>query len=135
MPDLIVKYGLKETLRDYASRMSQAKCQVECEFLQFESTLSTEQEISLYRIIQELVNNALKHADASTILIQLSSHNERIYITIEDDGKGFDMGSVDLHHSAGMHNVRSRLSFLHGEMKIMSDNGAGTTIELELPMN
>ncbi|HBW81517.1 MAG TPA: hypothetical protein DEF78_17115 [Sphingobacterium sp.] len=41
MPDLIVKYGLKETLRDYANRMSQSTCQVECEFLQFESTLST----------------------------------------------------------------------------------------------
>lgn len=134
MPDLIVKYGLKETLRDYASRMSQSTCQVECEFLQFESTLSTEQEISLYRIIQELVNNALKHANATNILIQLSSHNKRLHITIEDDGKGFDMESVDLQHSAGMHNVRSRLSFLNGEMKVMSENGAGTTIELELPM-
>ncbi len=134
MPDIIVKYGLKETLRDYANRMSQSTCQVECEFLQFESTLSTEQEISLYRIIQELVNNALKHANAANILIQLSSHNKRLHITIEDDGKGFDMESVDLQHSAGMHNVRSRLSFLHGEMKVMSENGAGTTIELELPM-
>ncbi len=134
MPDLIVKYGLKEALRDYASRMSQSKCQVECEFLQFESSLSTEQEISLYRIIQELVNNALKHADASTILIQLSAHKDRLHITIEDDGKGFDMESIDLQHSAGMHNVRSRLSFLQGEMKIISENGAGTTIELELPM-
>jgi signal transduction histidine kinase len=134
MPDLIVKYGLKETLRDYASRMSQSTCQVECEFLQFESTLSTEQEISLYRVIQELVNNALKHANATNILIQLSSHNKRLHITIEDDGKGFDMESVDLQHSAGMHNVRSRRSFLNGEMKFMSENGAGTTIELELPM-
>ncbi len=134
MPDLIVKYGLKETLRDYASRMSQVTCLVECEFLQFESTLSTEQEISLYRIIQELVNNALKHASASNILIQLSSHNERLHITIEDDGKGFDIESVDLQHAAGMHNVRSRLSFLNGEMKLMSDYGSGTTIELEIPM-
>jgi len=134
MPDLIIKYGLQEALRDYAARMSQANCQVECEFLPFKSNLNVEKEISIYRIIQELVNNALKHAEAKNILIQLSSHNERLHITIEDDGKGFDMEAVDLQHSAGMHNVRSRLSFLDGEMKIMSDLGEGTTVELEISM-
>ncbi|WP_282635877.1 ATP-binding protein [Sphingobacterium thalpophilum] len=134
MPDLIIKYGLKEALQDYAARMSHVKCQVECEFLQFESKLTAEQEISLYRIIQELVNNALKHARASNILIQLSSYNERLHLTIEDDGRGFDTNTVDLQHSAGMHNVRSRLSFLHGDMKIRSVVGEGTTIEIEIPM-
>jgi signal transduction histidine kinase len=134
MPDLIIKYGLQEALRDYAARMSQANCQVECEFLPFKSNLNVEKEISIYRIIQELVNNALKHAEAKNILIQLSSHNERLHITIEDDGKGFDMEAVDLQHSAGMHNVRSRLSFLDGEMKIISDLGEGTTVELEISM-
>lgn len=134
MPDLIVKYGLQEALRDYAARMSQPNCQVECEFLQFESNLSTEHEISLYRIIQELVNNALKHAEASNVLIQLSAHNERLHITIEDDGKGFDTEKVDLQHSAGMHNIQSRLSFLYGDMKILSALGEGTTIEIEMPL-
>lgn len=134
MPDLIVKYGLQEALRDYAARMSQPNCQVECEFLQFESNLSVEHQISLYRIIQELVNNALKHAEASNIIIQLSVHNERLHITIEDDGKGFDTEKIDLQHSAGMHNIQSRLSFLHGDMKIMSAPGEGTTIEIEMPL-
>ena len=135
MPDLIVKYGLKEALRDYAARMSQAKCQVECEFLQFEAELSVEHEISLYRIIQELVNNALKHATATSIFIQLSAHNGRLHITVEDDGKGFDTENIDLQNSAGMHNVRSRLSFLNGDMKIMSEIGEGTTIEIEIPLS
>ncbi|PUV25623.1 MULTISPECIES: tetratricopeptide repeat-containing sensor histidine kinase [Sphingobacterium] len=134
MPDLIVKYGLQEALRDYAARMSQPNCQVECEFLQFESNFSVEHQISLYRIIQELVNNALKHAEASNIIIQLSVYNERLHITIEDDGKGFDIEKIDLQHSAGMHNIQSRLSFLHGDMKIMSAPGEGTTIEIEMPL-
>ncbi|MDR2271504.1 MAG: sensor histidine kinase [Sphingobacterium sp.] len=134
MPDLIVKYGLQEALQDYAARMSQASCQVECEFLQFESKLSVEHQISLYRIIQEVVNNALKHAEASNIFIQLSMYDERLHITIEDDGKGFDTAKVDLQHSAGMHNIQSRLSFLHGEMKVISAIDEGTTIEIEMPV-
>ncbi|MGE8292393.1 MAG: sensor histidine kinase, partial [Sphingobacterium sp.] len=134
MPDLIVKYGLEEALKDYAARMSQPNCQVECEFIQFESKLSVEHQISLYRIIQELVNNALKHAAASTIFIQLSVYNERLHITIEDDGKGFDTEKIDLQHSAGMHNIQSRLSFLHGDMKVISAIDEGTTIEIEMPV-
>ena len=134
MPDLIIKYGLKEALKDYAARMSQTNCQVECEFIQFESKLSVEHQISLYRIIQELVNNALKHAAASNIFIQLSAHKERLHITIEDDGKGFDTKKIDLQHSAGMHNIQSRLSFLHGDMKVISVLGEGTTIEIEMPV-
>ncbi|WP_343560664.1 sensor histidine kinase [Sphingobacterium sp.] len=134
MPDLIIKYGLEEALKDYAARMSQTNCQVECEFIQFESKLSVEHQISLYRIIQELVNNALKHAAASNIFIQLSAHKERLHITIEDDGKGFDTKKIDLQHSAGMHNIQSRLSFLHGDMKVISVLGEGTTIEIEMPV-
>jgi len=134
MPDLIVKYGLEEALKDYAARMSQPNCLVECEFIQFESKLSVEHQISLYRIIQELVNNALKHAAASNIFIQLSVYNERLHITIEDDGKGFDTEKIDLQHSAGMHNIQSRLSFLHGDMKVISAIGEGTTIEIEMPV-
>lgn len=134
MPDLIEKYGLQEALKDYAVRMSQPNCPIECEFLYDQSILCLEHQISIYRIIQELVNNALKHAEACSIFIQLSVYNERLHVTIEDDGKGFDTEKLDLQHSAGMHNIQSRLSFLHGDMKVMSALGEGTTIEIEMPI-
>lgn len=134
MPELLDKYGLEEALKEYAARMSSDELEVSCHFVNYKDSLDKEKQIVVYRIIQELVNNAVKHAEAAQILIQLSKYNNHILITVEDDGKGFDLNLANGKKSAGIHNVQSRLEFLSGKMHIDSIAGTGTTIEIEFPI-
>lgn len=133
MPELLLKYGLKEALNEYATRMSNDSLDISAQFINFKTNLDSERQVLVYRIIQELVNNAIKHADASQILIQLTENSDKIHITVEDNGKGFDTHTLDGKSSAGMHNIASRLDFLKGKMSIDSQINLGTTIEFEFP--
>lgn len=135
MPDLLIKYGLEEVLRDYASRMTNDKLEISIHFLHYQQSLSEEQQLLVYRIIQELVNNAIKHADADQLLIQLVEEDGRIAVTVEDNGKGFALSQLDLQHSAGLHNIQSRVHFLKGQVHIQSEINLGTTIEFDFPLD
>lgn len=135
MPELLDKYGIEEALKEYAARMSSEELEVSCHFVNYKDSLEKEKQIVVYRIIQELVNNAVKHAEAAQIMIQLSEYNHQILITVEDDGKGFDLNLANDRKSAGIHNVQSRLEFLSGKMHIDSIAGTGTTIEIEFPID
>ena len=133
MPEILLKYGLKEALQEYASRMSTQNLEVSCEFINFNTHLTEERQVLIYRIIQELVNNAVKHAEAKQIFIQISEDNNLVSVTLEDDGKGFDTQKINAKKSAGIQNIKSRLAFLKGEMHLNSTIGIGTTVEITFP--
>lgn len=133
MPELVLKYGLEEAIRDYCRRMSNPSLDVEAQFFKYSDTLDMNTQVVVYRIIQELVNNALKHAQASQILVQLQENDDSYFLTVEDDGRGFDVQSLNNNRSAGIHNIRARLQFLDGDMHIDSKIGQGTTIEINFP--
>ncbi|MHC5310019.1 sensor histidine kinase [Myroides sp. LJL116] len=130
MPDLLERYGLKVALQDYATRMSREGLQVDVQFLNFDNSLEKDKELIVYRIIQELTNNALKHAKASSILIQLAQDNQSYHLTVEDDGVGFEVDKIKGNNSAGMHNIQSRIDFLKGSLHVDSQIGIGTSIEI-----
>ena len=94
--------------------------------------LTQSAEIVLYRIIQELTNNALKHAAAKNIFIQITKHIRGITVTVEDDGKGFDTAAVTA--GDGLKNVQSRIDYLKGSCDIKSEKGNGTSINIEIPV-
>lgn len=133
MPDLLVNYGLKEALDEFAIRMSNAHLDIHIEFLSYTDSLSQDQQLLVYRIIQELVNNAIKHAGASQIIIQLVEEENEIVVTVEDDGKGFDIDKLNLKKSAGFHNIQSRVQFMKGTLQIQSEENIGTSIEFTFP--
>ena len=130
MPDLLQRYGLSVALMDYATRMSREDLQVDVQFLHFTNSLDKDKELIVYRIIQELTNNAIKHARASYILIQLVQDKDAYHLTIEDDGVGFQVDKVKQSTSAGMHNIASRVDFLKGTLQVHSEKGVGTSIEI-----
>ena len=132
MPDLLIKYGLEEALKEYAIRMSNDQLDVDVQFLSYTNSLNKETQLFVYRIIQELVNNAIKHANASQIIIQFVE-DFNYSITVEDDGKGFDVNDLKLTQSAGLHNIQSRVEFLKGTLNIHSELNLGTSIEFQFP--
>lgn len=133
MPDLLLNYGLEEALSDYALRMSNEATEVDVQFLHYNTAMDQEQELITYRIIQELVNNAIKHARPEQIIIQVVEEEKSYTVTVEDDGIGFDIEKTRINNSAGLHNINSRVQFLNGNLHIQSTIDQGSSIEFEFP--
>lgn len=88
----------------------------------------------LYRIIQELVQNIIKHAQATEVFIQVLYLKGTMHITIEDNGRGFDLEHPYTHKGMGIENVRSRVNYLNGTVMFDTVAGKGTTVNIEIPI-
>ena len=89
-------------------------------------------EIIIYRIIQELLNNIFKHAKATEAVVQLIREADRISIAVEDNGKGFDVKTLDKSKSSGWANIKSRVNYLKGKLDIVSEDNKGTSVNIEV---
>ena len=97
--------------------------------------LPPEYEIAMYRVVQEAINNALRHAHARHIDVILQLQENRLVVIIEDDGAGFDVDANHLQASGlGMISMRERSEILGGRLTIESKPGAGTTVHVEVPV-
>ncbi len=99
-----------------------------------EEVLGEQKVVMIYRIIQEVVNNALKHSGASHMLIQLVGHEYGLNVMVEDNGKGFDVNQLLQGKGLGLKSIESRVKYLEGNMNIDSTPNQGTTINIEIPM-
>ena len=87
--------------------------------------------LSIYRIIQEILNNAIKHAQASEIFVQLNIQGDDMVVNVEDDGIGFDPERK--YTSMGLENIRSRVNYLKGTLDIDSRKGQGSSFFIHVP--
>jgi len=134
MPEALMNFGLKEAVQDFGHQINtSSEVQVVTNFYCETAELSEEVEIHLFRIIQEGVNNALKHADADLITIQFSKDEEYYLLEISDDGKGFDLEEGKGKEGIGLRNLESRVKYLNGDLTIASAPGQGTIIEVAVP--
>ena len=92
--------------------------------------LGTEKPIILFRMIQEVVNNIIKHADANTIFLKARKENDRMVITVQDDGKGFSENAVS--GGAGLQNLQNRAKMINAELAIRSQPGMGTLVTISI---
>ena len=130
MPEALIKYGLKETLENYCGSLNQAgDLKIDLQTYNLQQRMDQNTEIVIYRIIQELINNIVKHADAKNVLIQLVREGNHFNLTVEDDGKGFDINEVSL--GAGLANIKARAAYLNGNADIISRKGEGTSVHIE----
>ena len=95
-------------------------------------SLSQSFQLSVYRIVQELMNNIIKHSEATEALVQLHQENGKLTITVEDNGKGFSNEQV--YEGIGFSNIKSRLSLLKGSFDINSSASNGTSVFIELQL-
>lgn len=132
MPEALIKYGLKEALENYCENLNvSGKINVKLQTYGMENRMEQNTEIVIYRIIQELLNNVIKYADAENVLIQLSRTNGRFNLTVEDDGKGFDVKANQNLTGAGLANVKARAEYLNATVDIISAPGEGTSVNIE----
>ena len=134
MPEALVKFGLDTALRDYCHDINQSGAlKVTYQSIGIDSTVIDQTTaITLYRIVQELVTNTLKHAAAKTAIVQVTRTNNVLTVTVEDDGKGFDSGILKQSRGIGWSNIQNRVEFLKGKLDVNSQHGQGTSVLIEV---
>lgn len=133
-PIALEKLGLTAALKDLINRYSiKDELEISMHTHQIDGVLSKEAKLHVYRIIQELLNNALKHADASEIQVQLNKLEEELIIMVEDNGNGFDHQNAK--QGLGLGNLQSRVNVLRGEMEIDSSPDRGTSVTVHIPIS
>jgi len=123
-----------EAIQDELTRIeafSNISCTLQSEE---EHDLPAEQRLLLFRIVQEALQNILKHAKASSITVTIRSTNDQYKLQVIDDGVGFDVHEARLTNSMGMNNIRERISLMRGTLNILSAPGKGTTLDLQIPI-
>lgn len=132
MPEILIKYGLGEAMLEYCRGLKKTGADnIICQVFNFQADMEHTRQVVLYRIMQELVNNAIKHAEAGQILVLLQQTDDTLFLTVEDDGKGFDTTVGNKLKGAGLANIEARVEFLGGKIDIQSEPGTGTAITIE----
>lgn len=134
MPNSLLNNSLPEAVQGFLNKLSKTELQIHFYHEGFTERLSLNTETVLYRIMQESVNNAMKHAEAKRLDISLIKEKDEINITIEDDGKGFDMQQMNQFEGIGLKNMASRITFLKGTLEFDAHLGKGTLISINLPI-
>ena len=126
---ILMKFGLGPALKDLCETVEGAQqIKVHLQMHGIDQRLNNQLEISLYRIIQELISNILKHAKATEITISITHQNGNLNILVEDNGKGFDTSVIP--NGIGLKNIKSRILKLNGQINIDSVTDRGTIVNL-----
>ncbi len=127
MPESLLKFGLNAALSDFCHSTDK----VTYHFFGNDIRPGEKIEVAAYRIVNELVNNALRHSEAQNINVQLIVDENRVHIIVEDDGKGFDATEAEAKGGNGLRNVRSRVTSLGGKIELITSPGKGTEVNVE----
>jgi two-component system NarL family sensor kinase len=132
MPEALLKFGLQTALGDLCESLMSEHTRVSFQSFGIEQTIPQQKQVTIYRIVQELLTNAIRHAHASDILLQCSQNHDTFFVTLEDNGKGFDAQLAGRAKGIGLGNVKSRVDYLNGKMEIETGINEGTIINIEL---
>lgn len=133
-PILLREKGLIQAVKDLLERIADARhYRIHYETIGLDKAFSPLLENTLYRLIQEILNNIVQHAEATTISLQITRDNNETVILAEDNGIGFDPMKLPPGKGMGLHNLRTRIENLKGSLHIDSTAGRGTIITLTIP--
>jgi signal transduction histidine kinase len=136
MPEVLMKLGLSNALKDLCDSISAGKLlTVSLEVHGMNQRLNVNTEIMLFRIIQELLNNIIKHAHATEAIIQFIREGSRLSVIVEDNGRGFNTQGADVQKQAGIATIKSRVDYLNGKISIDSQHNVGTTVMMDFLIN
>ena len=143
MPEALVKFGLDTALKDFCNDINKSGAlQVSYQSIGLENAMIEQTTaITIYRIVQELINNTMKHAAAKNAVVQVAKSDDKLSVTVEDDGKGFDVSILNLAkgrpddgagRGIGWSNIQNRVEFLKGTLDVQSGKEKGTSVHIEM---
>ncbi|MFZ4583356.1 MAG: PAS domain-containing sensor histidine kinase, partial [Paludibacter sp.] len=133
-PELLDMVGLVEAFKEHIKAFNERQI-IHCEFLNKTTAveIAPEKSIALFRILQESLNNAVKHSQASLIDVEMGCENNITYLQISDNGVGFDLAMKKRNDSYGLTGMKERAYLLEGTVSIWSEPGKGVKIRVEVP--
>lgn len=135
MPNTLLKLGLASAVKEFITKIQgMPNLKVNLEIVGMDSRMEQEKETVLYRVIQEVIANIIKHARASELTLQLIRHEKELSIMIEDNGVGFDTSQLNSFSGIGLKNIISRIEFVNGSVHFDSTPGRGTNVIIEIPL-
>jgi len=130
LPPIIENFGLQAAIEELCDEfISSKKVQVDYH-IDYQNSLSKANEMHVFRIIQELLNNSIRHGKAESVILRLNDSNTQLNIVYSDDGSGFDTQSIAGHNGIGLKNIESRVEILNGELSYQSEVGKGATFKI-----
>ncbi len=130
---VLLKFGLDLAISDIAVKYSNSELIIETEFEGLRR-YKQEFEIKTYNIIQEFINNILKHSKAKKAIIKLKEENGLLLIEVSDDGVGFNKTEITIKDGLGINQIEARIHMMKGKFNVSSKKGKGTQINVELPV-
>ena len=132
MPDMLLEEGLPEALFYFCNNLGKSTAlEIVFHVLGNIPRFNVQFELSVYRIVQELVQNVIKHAEAAQLIVQLSYENKLLSITVEDNGKGMVQNNPMMTGGLGLKSIHARVAGLNGRIETESVTGTGTSVHLE----
>lgn len=134
MPNALIKSGLGHAVKDFIEKVNSDKLNIQLSITGIHEKLSSNVEIVVYRVIQECVNNVIKHAQANKLDISIIKDSDGLNVTIEDNGRGFNVSNLENSKGIGMKNIKTRVEYLKGSVDIDSKPGKGTLVAFYIPV-
>jgi two-component system NarL family sensor kinase len=134
MPNMLLRSGIASDVKSFIEKIDSESLKVSVEATGFKNKLESNVEIVLYRVIQETVNNVIKHAKATTLFIKLHRDATGINAIISDNGIGFNVALKDDFEGIGLKNITTRIEYLKGSVNYQSEPGMGTTVNIWVPI-
>ncbi len=131
MPGELVKFGLVSAIQTTLDQLQDTELKAQLYVHDMEGRIDPTKEIHLFRTLQEIIQNVIKHAKASQLNIYLNRHRKHLNLMVEDDGLGME---TDTPSGMGLSNIKSRVAFLKGTVDIDSVLGKGTTMNILIPL-
>jgi signal transduction histidine kinase len=137
MPTALSRKGLEAAINEFSEAINRTdRLHITTSFFTDTFYLTKEKEIHLYRIIQEIINNTIKHSYATEAIINISSKKNRLILEIRDNGGGFDYPDIIKNNSgAGLRNILSRVEIMNGTIYIDTAQKKGVQFTVEIPQN
>jgi len=135
MPTVLIDFGLVPAVNNLCAKI-RSSGKIDVEFItNLKRRIDPENELTIYRIVQELINNAIKHSEASRVNVQLMDHETIIILSVDDNGKGVNMKEIDVYSGGiGLNNIQARVNANRGSFTIESTPGNGFTAHVEIPL-
>lgn len=134
MPNALLKSGLASAIKEFIDKLDSRIIKVSLHTEGLNESINNNTETVLYRVIQECVNNVLKHSGADHLDISIIKDKDGIAATIEDNGKGFDSSARNNFEGIGLKNILSRINYLKGSVDFDSAPGKGTLVAIHVPV-
>jgi len=133
LPPTLEKFGLKAAIEELCEEICETKKYIPNYQLEYtEGFLKPNEELHLFRILQELINNTIKHSDATEITLILKTEENNLSLQYQDNGKGFNIENIKKAKGLGMSGIENRVIILNGELKIESQLGSGIKVNIDI---